>query len=126
MSSIRDTPFKLASLLKLPKFVFPVAGLVVGYPSQEDTSPLSLRLPLAVTVMVDEYRVDPERILEEVEDYSARREALRPTAPELQRGPEDFGVAESYGWTEDKTRQYAKPARTDWGEFIRRQGFLLD
>ncbi len=126
VSSIRDTPFELARLLHLPRFVFPVAGLVVGHAVEDALALQSLRLPQSVTVMVNEYRSDPENILAEVEDYSARREAARPTSPDAQRHREAFGVAPTYGWTEDKTRQYALPARTDWGDFIRSQGFELE
>ena len=125
VSSIRDTPGEVAALLKLPKFVFPLAGMVVGYSSTDDPSVHSIRLPLSVTVMDNEYRQDTEGLLQEVEAYSERREAQRPTPAAAQKAVEVFGVAEKYGWSEDKTRQYSQPARTDWGAFIRRQGFSL-
>lgn len=126
VSSIRDTPFKLAELLQLPKFVFPVAGLVVGYPREEDQGNISLRLPPSVMVMTNTYTEDVAGTLEQVEDYSRRREAQRPTPPESQRLVELYGEAPEYGWSEDKSRQYAQPARTDWGDFIRKQGFSLE
>jgi nitroreductase/FMN reductase [NAD(P)H] len=126
VSSIRDTPYELAKLLKLPQFVFPVAGLVLGYPPKNDESFHSMRLPLAVTVMENEYRQDADVILSQVEDYSRRREASRNTPDSAQREPGIFGIGEEYGWTEDKSRQYSLPARTDWGDFIKSQGFKLE
>lgn len=45
---------------------------------------------------------------------------------EKQRYTTDFGRSKPYTWSEDKTRQYAKPERTGFGGFIRRKGFSLD
>ena len=55
--------------------------------------------------------------------YDTRRAAQRPYAK--QRAVAEFGMAAAYGWSDDKARQYAKPERTDFGEFIRRKGFNL-
>ncbi len=38
---------------------------------------------------------------------------------------EQFGVSTDYGWSENRTRQYNVPARTDFGRYIRDQGFDL-
>jgi len=35
-------------------------------------------------------------------------------------------LAETYGWSEDKVRQYAHPERADFGAYVRRIGFRLD
>jgi hypothetical protein len=43
-----------------------------------------------------------------------------------QRGEDEFGTAAPYTWSEDKTRQYSKPARADFGAFIRAKGFCLE
>jgi FMN reductase [NAD(P)H] len=56
--------------------------------------------------------------------YDRRREAVQPY-PE-QRDPARWGMAEPYGWSEDKARQSAEPQRTDFGAFVRRKGFNLD
>jgi len=32
----------------------------------------------------------------------------------------------SYGWSEDKPRQYAEPLRADFGAFVRVKGFRLE
>jgi len=126
VSSIRDTPNELAKLLKLPQFVFPVAGLVIGYPPENDASFHSMRLPLSVSVMENEYRSDADVILSEVEDYSRRREADKNTPDSAQIEPGIYGIAKDYGWTEGKTRQYGLPARANWGDFIKSQGFNLE
>ena len=48
VSAVRNHSQTLSRLLKLPDHVFPVAGLAVGYPAE--TPPLSMRLPLCVTI----------------------------------------------------------------------------
>jgi FMN reductase [NAD(P)H] len=121
ISVIRNHVEKVSELLELPPGVFPVAGLCVGYPSQPGW--ISLRLPPAVTVHTDRY--DDRALPDEVEAYDRRREARHRTPRESQRFPDRFGYAESYGWSEDKARQYSVPERHNFGPFIRRHGFAL-
>ena len=54
----------------------------------------------------------------------ARRAAAQPYAK--QRHEPEFGRVDPYTWSDDKTRQYAKPARADFGAFIRDKGFCLE
>ena len=49
ISVIRNHIDEVAELLELPDFVFPVAGMTAGYPSEDGY--LSLRLPPAVNVL---------------------------------------------------------------------------
>ena len=120
ISVIRNRAAAVSELLGLPQHVFPVAGLAVGWPA---TSPKqSMRLPLDVTVHRNGYREDGLR--EAVDDYDRRREEAQPYRE--QRSVEAFGKAASYGWSEDKARQYAVPERADFGAYIRARGFRLD
>jgi nitroreductase len=121
VSEIRDGIDALSAELALPEYVFPVAGLCVGWPA--DPGRISLRLPLEVTLHEEGY--DDRDLLEQVAAYDRRREAVDQTPPEQQRWIERFGIAADYGWSENRTRQYAVPARTDFGDYIGRQGFDL-
>src|SRR6185436_3546060 len=47
ISAVRNKPREMSELLSLPEWVFPMAGLVVGYPGE--TRSISPRLPLEVT-----------------------------------------------------------------------------
>jgi nitroreductase/FMN reductase [NAD(P)H] len=76
-------------------------------------------------VTVHEDSFDDTGLIEQVAEYDQRREAIEQTAPEKQRMVERFGVSENYGWSENHTRQYAVPARADFGRYIRDQGFDL-
>lgn len=121
VSEIRDHIQLLSDELELPRHVFPVAGLCVGWPRHE--SGISMRLPLTTTVNIDTY--DDEKLIAEVSDYDLRREKVEKTRPDQQRLVEEFGVSPNYGWSENRTRQYSRPARDDFGSYIRAQGFNL-
>ena len=60
----------------------------------------------------------------EIDAYDRRRAALRPYR--RQRDTERWGEPLLYGWSEEKTRQYAVPTRYDFGGFVRGKGFYLD
>ena len=120
VSAVRNHSEALSRLLELPDHVFPVAGLAVGYPAE--TPQLSMRLPLSVTVHRNSFLEDG--LDAAIEGYDRRRAAAQPYA--AQRYVREFGLAESYGWSEDKARQYARPERADFGAYVRRIGFRLD
>jgi nitroreductase/FMN reductase [NAD(P)H] len=117
ISQIRNRAQRISDLLDLPGRVFPVAGLCIGYPASE--AAISPRLDLDITVHVDRYDRDAFARLGPA--YDARRIAEAPYA--RQRDPERFGTAETYGWREDKLRQYADPQRADFGAYLRARGF---
>jgi nitroreductase len=119
ISSVRNHAQAVSDLLGLPDWVFPLAGLCVGYP--ENAGVITPRLPLDVTVHTDRFSEDA--IESKVDGYDRRRAALQPY--KKQRDPKRFGEAAFYGWSEDKARQYAEPQRVDFGEFIRRKRFNL-
>lgn len=119
ISAVRNHPNEVSRLLELPDWVFPVAGLCVGYPAEPGR--ISARLPLEVTVHVDRY--DETNIKEKIDAYDRRRHELQPYRK--QRHVEHYGEAAFYGWSEDKARQYAVPERADFGAFIRGKRFNL-
>jgi nitroreductase/FMN reductase [NAD(P)H] len=120
ISVIRNRAASISELLALPQYVFPVAGLAVGWPVAAPKQ--SMRLPLHVTVHRNAYREDGLR--DAIENYDVRREAEQPYRE--QRSVDAFGTSPTYGWSEDKARQYAVPERADFGAYIRARGFRLD
>lgn len=120
ISEIRNHAAAISELLELPQWVFPIAGLTLGYPASLE--PLSPRLGLGATLHAD--RFDAGRIDADIEEYDARRIRERPYP--RQRDPQRFGEAPAYGWSEEKFRQYSDVHRAEFGEFIRRRGFKLD
>jgi nitroreductase/FMN reductase [NAD(P)H] len=120
ISEIRNHAAAVSELLGLPDWVFPIAGLALGYP--ESKEPMSPRLALTATVHVDRYAGDG--LERELHAYDERRVRDRPYR--RQRSIERFGSAERYGWTEDKLRQYSDSQRADFGAFVRSKRYRLE
>lgn len=119
ISAVRNEAAAVSRLLHLPDHVFPFAGLAFGFP--KDAPTVSKRLPLGVTCHVDRYQ--EEGLQQAVEAYDADRAATQPY--NTQRFPELFGETETYGWSQDKVRQYSQQERQDFGAFVRAKGFDL-
>jgi nitroreductase/FMN reductase [NAD(P)H] len=120
ISAIRDRADVVSELLALPPRVIPVAGLCVGWPAEEGH--VTPRLGLETTLHEDRYGAGD--LARQIDAYDRRRERQRPYR--RQRDSERWGVSASYGWSEDKARQYAEPLRADFGAFVRAKGFRLD
>jgi nitroreductase/FMN reductase [NAD(P)H] len=112
ISVLRDRASRLAELLALPRHVFPVAGLCVGWPVR--TLEPRPRLPLAATLHVDRY--DDARTDAAIGDLDARHVAAR-----ARRAP--AGAPAPRAWSDEKRAQYAVTQRGDWGAFVRARGF---
>jgi nitroreductase/FMN reductase [NAD(P)H] len=120
ISVIRDHAAAVSEMLALPDKVIPIAGMCVGWPAEPGG--ITPRLPLGLTV--HEERFDDSDMMAQIDGYDRRRDGVRPYRNH--REPKRFGRADFYGWSEDKARQYAKPARVDFGTFVRAKGFCLD
>ena len=122
LSAVRNHAAEIATMLGLPDYVFPVAGMVAGYPARERK--ITPRLPLDAFVHTDRY--DDGDLERWIASYDARRHAVLPLNPDRQRDPGRFGRADFYGWSEDKARQVAVSEREDFGAFVRSKRFRLD
>ena len=122
LSAVRNHAAEVSRMLGLPGHVFPVAGMVAGYPAKERR--ITPRLPLDAFVHHDRY--DGGGLERWIASYDARRHAALPLDPDRQRDPDRFGHADFYGWSEDKARQVAVSERGDFGAFVRSQRFRLD
>ena len=122
LSAVRNHAAEVSEMLGLPDHVFPVAGMVAGYPAKERK--VTPRLPLDAFVHDDRY--DDGAFEEWIAGYDARRHAVLPLNQDRQRDPGRFGRAGFYGWSEDKARQVAVSEREGFGAFIRSKRFRLD
>jgi nitroreductase len=118
ISVLRNHIAAVSEILKLPDKVFPVAGLCIGWPAQ--TGFISMRLPPAATVHKDTY--DDSALADLVDGYDRRRDA-RHSIRDRQRDPARFGVADFYGWSEDKTRQAVTPEGVGFAAWLKEHGF---
>jgi nitroreductase len=120
ISAVRDHAAAVSELLELPERVIPVAGMCVGWPAE--TGQITPRLGIETTLHEDRYR--SHELAAQIDAYDRRREARRPYR--RQRDPHRWDEAASYGWSEDKARQYADPLRADFAAFVRAKGFRLE
>ena len=119
ISVIRDHSAKVSEMLNLPQRVIPVAGMCVGWPSEQGH--ISPRLGLDSTIHQGQF--DEGDLAQRIDAYDKRRAAIHPYKP---RDPARWGDVPFYGWSEDKARQYGVPQRADFGAFVRGKGFKLD
>lgn len=122
ISVVRNHIDEVAEIIELPDHVFPVAGMTAGYPL--DDGYLSLRLNSAINVHVNSY--DDAELAKELEAYDKRRDARFSIPTEKQRKTEEFGVANFYGWSEDKARQVSTKERDQLASYLTKRGFNLD
>lgn len=124
ISVVRNHIEAVAAIVELPEQVFPLAGMCVGWP--ERLLPFSPRLPSAVTVHRDRYRADDAAEAAAVDGYSRRRTAAgRPVPPDQQLDVDQWGVADPYGWAEEKARMVARRERDQLARFLADRGFGL-
>lgn len=122
ISVLRNQVELVGETLGLPDKVFPVAGLCLGWPARDGH--LSMRLPPAVTLHRDCY--NDTGLAAHLDIYDRAREARNPIPRDKQRAPNRFGIADSYGWSEDKARQAAQPEGAAFPPWLRAHGFTFD
>jgi FMN reductase (NADPH) len=121
IGAIRNQPREVIALLKLPRLVFPVSGMTVGWPDVEPV--LRPRLPLSAMLHREEYDTDGEA--EALEEYDRAMvetgiyEGLQVPVPGCE------GEQEDYGWQEHSSRRLSKPIRTHLRSVLEEQGFGL-
>jgi FMN reductase [NAD(P)H] len=118
ISYVRNHVEKIAPLCGLPKGVFPVAGLTLGWP----TGPrnwLSPRLPQPVVVHREVY--DDSGLEAALPAYDAARPPAKPRYPEI-HGP----APEGCGWSVNAARQLSVPERFGLRTWLKLQGLSLD
>ncbi len=121
IGSIRNEPEQVIELLQLPRLVFPVTGMTVGWPAAGPN--IRPRLPLDAVLHWETY------------DRSGEDEALREYDQAMIRTgiyegrqvpvPDTPGQVEDYGWTEHSARRASQAWRTGLRQVLARQGFGL-
>jgi len=115
LSMVRNHVEPLSELLELPDGVFPVAGLTVGWPSDQSRS--SLRLPPDAVVHRDRY--DDSRLEQNIDQYDALRLERQPIPPEKQRHVDRYGALDNARWSENISRQLSVPERDGFREWLK-------
>lgn len=121
IGAIRNHPERVIELLALPRLVFPISGMTLGWPAVEPF--IRPRLPLDAVLHWEAYDLQGEdeafqqydRAMVETGIYKGRQVPV----------PGVEGEMEDYGWLEHSARRAAKPARTGLRQVLEQQGFQL-
>ena len=121
IGSIRNNTQAVIDLLALPRLVFPITGITVGWPAAQP--PSRPRLPLQGVLHWGHYDRTSE-------DETLRTYDQSMIATGIYQGrqvpvPGKPGEMEGYGWTEHSARRVAQAVRTDLRQVLQRQGFAL-
>jgi len=112
IGGIRNDVNRVAELLNLPRFTYPLFGLCIGVPEKRNER--KPRLPLKNQVFANGYQteqaVDLSEFEETVETYYANRGSNQKQST----------------WSQQMIDYLKKENRPDIAEFLRKQGFTLD
>ena len=122
ISMIRNIIEEVKTLCKLPKGVFPIAGLAIGWPDEK--SPASLRLPQDIVTHFNTY--NEKNLIDKINEYDERVFNVAPIEESKQRHVDIYGVAKKGTWSENISRQLSVAERKDFKKWLNSNGFNLE
>ncbi|MDC3116548.1 nitroreductase family protein [Alphaproteobacteria bacterium] len=122
ISMIRNIIEEVKNLCKLPKGVFPIAGLALGWPDEK--SPLSIRLPQDIVTHYNTY--NEKNLMDKIKQYDERVFKVAPIDRNKQRHIDIYGVAKKGTWSENISRQLSVAERKDFKKWLKNNGFNLE
>ncbi|TCO79864.1 oxygen-insensitive NADPH nitroreductase [Marinisporobacter balticus] len=112
IGGLRNDPYKVCELLDIPKNVYPVFGMCLGYPDQDpETKP---RLPLDVILKNDKYRIEKDE--EKIREYD---KLVSEYYSERTRGKRDDS------WSKQVAEKMGNELRPHMREFLKSKGFEM-
>ena len=122
ISMIRNIIEEVKNLCKLPKGVFPIAGLALGWPDEK--SPVSIRLPQDIVTHYNTY--NEKNLMDKINQYDERVFKVAPIERNKQRHIDIYGVAKKGTWSENISRQLSVAERKDFKKWLKNHGFSLE
>ena len=122
ISMIRNIIEEVKVICKLPKGVFPIAGLSMGWPDQK--SNVSIRLPQNIVTHFDKY--NEKDLIYKINKYDERVFKKDPIPENKQRHIELYGVAKKGTWSENISRQLSVSERSNFKKWLKENGFNLE
>jgi len=121
LGSIRNNTQAVIELLSLPRLVFPVVGMAVGWPA----SPAMRRARLATSAVLswEQYAEASDAALREYDRIMAATGIYQGRQVPVPGKP---GKMEDYGWLEHSARRAEQALRTELRSVLKRQGFGLE
>jgi len=121
IGSLRNNTAAVIELLKLPRLVFPIVGMTVGWPVE----PPVVRPRLATSAILHWEEYDPAPKDVELAEYDQVMAATGIYGGRQVPVPGKPSELADYGWTEHSARRVAQALRTELREVLERQGFGL-
>ena len=122
ISMIRNVIEEVKVICKLPKGVFPIAGLAVGWPDQK--SNVSIKLSQDIVIHFDKY--DEKDLIQKINKYDEIVFKKDPIPENKQRHVDLYGVAKKGTWSENISRQLSVPERSNFKNWLKENGFNLE
>ena len=122
ISMIRNIIEEVKNLCKLPKGVFPIAGLALGWPDEKST--VSIRLPQDIVTHYNTY--NEKNLMDKINQYDERVFKVAPIERNKQRHVDIYGVAKKGTWSENISRQLSVAERKDFKKWLQNHGFSLE
>ena len=122
ISMIRNIIEEVKNLCKLPKGVFPIAGLALGWPDEK--SPVSIRLPQDIVTHYNTY--NEKNLMNKINQYDERVFKVAPIERNKQRHIDIYGVAKKGTWSDNISRQLSVAERKDFKKWLKNHGFSLE
>lgn len=122
IGAIRNNPADVIKLLELPRLVFPVSGMTLGWPADEPKQ--KPRLPLSAILHWESY--DQEGEVEALRDYDRVMAETGIYKDRRVSTPGNAGETEKYGWMEHTARRISRPIRIELRGILADQGFGLE
>jgi len=118
IGALRNDPRRVIDLFELPKLVYPVFGMTLGWPV--DPPMIRPRLALEAVLHWETYSQDDLALLKAYDQAMIATGIYR--GRQVNRQDQDPA---DYGWMEHSARRSTKPSRPDLRETILETGFLL-
>ena len=122
ISMIRNIIEEVKVICELPKGVFPIAGLTIGWPDQK--SKISIRLSQDIVTHLNKY--NEKDLIHKINKYDAKVFKKDPIPENKQRHIDLYGVAKKGTWSENISRQLSVPERSHFKNWLKKNGFNLE
>ena len=122
ISMIRNIIDEIKNICQLPKGVFPIAGLALGWPDEK--APISIRMPQDIIIHNNYYNED--NLTKKINDYDKRVFKVAPILEKQQRHIDVYGVAKKGTWSENIARQLSLPERNNFKAWLKDNGINLE
>ena len=122
ISMIRNIIDEIKKICQLPKGVFPIAGLALGWANEK--APISIRMPQDIMIHNDFYNED--NLTKKINDYDKRVFKIAPILEKKQRHVDVYGVAKKGTWSENIARQLSLPERNNFKAWLKDNGINLE